>query len=143
MPATTRNSAKDLSFAVEDALKQLKDEVERVCVANRRTEKELQSLTSRLDKTKVGFVLFSCVCGISRQCVQVATEKLKELEEDVTKGFASLQARIDGHNDQIKRSRLDWEKDFGSSTLDSRYSTCPNDSQNTMYIGSYKRLRAP
>jgi len=50
---------------MESALQQLKDEVERVCAANARTEKQLQSLMSQLDDTKVGFVLSACVCSIS------------------------------------------------------------------------------
>jgi hypothetical protein len=78
------------------------------------------------------------VCGNSQQYVQVATEELKELEEDVQKGFASLQARIDDHKDRINGLRLEWQKTFGSSTSDLQYSTCPNDSQNRVYIRSYK-----
>jgi hypothetical protein len=63
---TTRSSAKNLNWALESALQQLKDEVERVCAANGRTEKQLQSLMSRLDDTKVCFVLSACMCSISQ-----------------------------------------------------------------------------
>ena len=55
--ATTRSRTRNLNWAMEDALTQLKAEVERVCAANGRTERQLQSLMSRLDNTKVGFAL--------------------------------------------------------------------------------------
>ena len=58
--ATTRSRTKNLNWAMEDALKQMKTAVDRVCAANERTEKKLQSLMSRLENTKVSFVL-SCL----------------------------------------------------------------------------------
>ena len=104
---------------MESALQQLKEEVERICAANGRTEKQLQSLISRLDDTKVSFCCSACVCGISQHCVQIATEEFEGLKGEVQQGFASLQARIDDHKDRINASRLEWQKTFGSSTSDS------------------------
>jgi hypothetical protein len=46
MTMTTRSSEKNLNGAMESTSQQLKDEVERVCAANARTEKQLQSLMS-------------------------------------------------------------------------------------------------
>jgi len=132
MPTTrsSTNKEENLTYATEKALTQLKEEVGKVCDANRGTEKQLRSLASRLDNIMVRSCSSVCMHSISQQCVQVATKELKELEEVVQKGFASLGARINHREDEINCSMLDWQKTFGLSTSDPRYSTCPDDSQN-------------
>jgi len=46
----------DLTYSMKDALLQMKAEVEKVCAANARTEKKVESFMGYLDATEVGLL---------------------------------------------------------------------------------------
>jgi len=56
------SSAKDnLSYAMQSTMEQLREQVERVCAANEKTEKRLQSLMDCIENINVRLIL-SYVC---------------------------------------------------------------------------------
>ena len=61
----TRSAAalkpQDFTYALEDALLQIKTEVEQVCAANARTERKVESFTEYLETTKAGFSHPACM----------------------------------------------------------------------------------
>jgi hypothetical protein len=111
----SKSKEKDFSYAIQDGLDQVKNAIEMVHAVNGETEEWLQLLMNCLDQSKASLVLFY-MCIISQQHIQVDII-LKELEEDVWDGFASLQSKIDSHKDEIDSARQEWQRKFSSSDL--------------------------
>ena len=60
--AAAKKPEEDLIYSMNSALSQVRDEVEKVCSANSRTEKKVESLMGYLDLTEVcplSFYLYS------------------------------------------------------------------------------------
>jgi hypothetical protein len=112
------NNPENLTYSIQDALGQLKEEVERVCAANARTETKVKSLMGYLDITKAGLLLSYVYLLFTILCEQGAITELKALETEVQKGFASLQSAIDANRSSTKDQKkqiLDWESTIGLS----------------------------
>ena len=56
--AAARNPEEDLTYSMDNALLQLKEEVAKVCAANARMEAKVESLAGYFDATDVGFLSF-------------------------------------------------------------------------------------
>lgn len=113
---TTEKADALLSHHVRDALDQVKEEVAKVCSVNEGTGKKIAALMGYLDEapTEVGLAIVpSYVCALFTLAYTKAIKnELKWLEEDMEKGFESLQSAIGGLKHQIQSSMEEWERNW-------------------------------
>jgi len=56
--AAARNPEEDITYSMENTLKQLKEQVEKVCAENAKTEKKVKSLAGHFNVIKAGLLSF-------------------------------------------------------------------------------------
>ena len=69
------SSAKDnLNYAMQSTMEQLREQVERVCATNEKTETRLQSLVDRINKINVS-LMSSCICVFHNIVYRLSQQK--------------------------------------------------------------------
>lgn len=70
----TSRAKENLNYAMESTMEQLREQVERVCATNEKTEKRLQSLMDRIDNINVS-LLSSYVCVFHNSIYRLPQQK--------------------------------------------------------------------